>query len=425
MKILCTSLFFLLTTSTSLSPEVVDRILAIVGTEVITESELDEKIFFYPEEIRSEEELESLRSNILTRMIEEKLLLVQARAESIEVEPKEVESALNESIEEIKNRFPSEEALKEELERQKITLEGLKERHRSKIHDQLLVQKWVQEKIQRKITISDLEVQRFFEENPDSIPTLPELFTLSHILIALLPSERTEKKVQEKLLKIHDELMGGETFGSLAKRYSEDPASSKKGGDLGFFKKGDLVKELDEAISQIKVGEIAPIRSRYGYHLFEVLERKGEEVHARHILLKVLPSPGDTLLARKKIKNVRAKALGGQDFSELARQFSEDPESKGRGGLLGDYSLKEVNPLFKEALEKLKVGEVSPVIESPFGFHLIKLEKRQEAKTFTYDEIKERLRNVLLQRKMEKVYEKKVAELMEEIYVENRLVTGK
>lgn len=419
MKRRCILWVIFLLFHSSLSPRVVDRIVAIVGTEVITESELVERLFLnLPQK---ETHSDSYQAEVLNGMIEEKLLLVQAKAETIEVDPKEVETALNNSIEEIKSRFPSEEALETELAKEKLNLEGLKERYRKKIRDQLLVQKWVQEKIQRKITVSDLEVQLFYEKHPDSIPPLPEQATLSHILIVILPSEKTEKKVQDRLLRISESLGKGEPFASLARRYSEDPANAKNGGDLGFFRKGEMVKEFDEAVSQLKPGVISPFRSRFGYHLVEVLERKGDEVHARHILLQVLPSKEDTLIARKRIAAVREKVLVGQDFGELARQHSDDLETRNDGGILGVFSLQDINPFFKEAVVDLKVGEVTPVIKSPYGFHLIKLVDRQEAKTLTFEEIKENLRNYLVNKRIEKAYQKWVEDLKKEIYVETRL----
>jgi peptidyl-prolyl cis-trans isomerase SurA len=421
MKTLCLLVFVYIIHPAVLYSEVVDRIIAIVGTEVITESEIAERLLFYPKQIQSERELDSLRTILLNGIIEEKLLLVQAKAETVEIDPDEVEKSLQQSLEEIRSRFPSEEALKEELEKQNTTIEGLMKRYRPKIREQLLVQKWVETKIRRVITISDLEVQRFFEENPDSIPTLPEQVSLSHILAMLLPSEKTELKIQDRLKGIFDKFEKGSSFESLAKQYSKDPATRAKGGDLGYFKRGELVKEFDDAVFKLEPGEVIPIRTRYGYHLVEILARSRDEIHARHILLPVLPSKSDTLIARKRIESVRVMALSGQDFGELARQHSDDTDTKGQGGSLGVFSLSDVNPLFRDAVIKLEVGEVTPIIESPFGFHIIKLIEHKAEKKFTFEEIKEDLRNYLLQRRMEKVYEKKIEELKKEIYVENRL----
>lgn len=405
--------------------EVADEIVAVVGREAITRTEMESQLLLYRSQlglVPSEgEETERLRREILETMIENRLLLAQAEKETLEVKREEVESALENAIRQMRERFPTEEEFQAQLDKERTTLEGLKERHREEMRRTLLVQKLIQKRLTPKVSVTYLDAERFYNENPDSIPTEPAAVRLSHILIVIVPSETVEKRAQEEVQEILAAIEAGVSFSHLAKKHSDDPRTRDKGGDLGYFARGEMVPEFEEAAFSLKTGEMAPIRSRFGYHIIRCEGRRGEEVKVRHILVKVAPSNQDTLRAEATAEEVRRRAISGEDFASLASEYSQDPTTKDRGGELGMFPPEELPSPFAETVKGLGAGEIAGPMLSEFGYHVVKVLERREARTPTFEEIRDRLKAYLTQRKMEEEYKKWIEKLKEEIYVDNRL----
>ena len=404
--------------------ETVDRIVAVVGSEAIIESELRSQVLLYQAQLGlspSEAEVEELEGEVLESMIENRILLVEAEKETLEVDREEVETAMEDAIGEIRERFPTEEDFQNELEKEGMTLRDLKERYREEVKRSLLVQKLVQKRLAPKVSVTHLEVERFYRENPDSIPSEPEAVRLSHILIPILPSEQAERKAQEAVQEILSALEAGVSFSHLAEVHSEDPGSKDKGGDLGYFGRGEMVPEFEQASFSLEVGEITAIRSRFGYHVIRCEGKRENEVRARHILVRVPLSRSDTLRAKDVAEEVRAKAASGEDFSGLVSEYSQDPSTKDRGGELGLFSLEELPPPFDEVVKDLGAGGTAGPILSEFGYHIVKVDEKREARAPTFEEMRDRLKAYLTERKMAEEYEKWMEKLKQKVYVENRL----
>jgi peptidyl-prolyl cis-trans isomerase SurA len=218
----------------------------------------------------------------------------------------------------------------------------------------------------------------------------------------------------------------GADFQSLAKKYSQD-ASAKFGGDLGWAKRGSFVKEFEEAAFGLNEGQISNVvETQFGYHIIQLVERKGEAVHTRHILIKVERSTADDDSAKARLLSIRSKILAGESFADCARKYSEDEDSKPFGGDIGEVLLDQFTPDFRQAISTLKKGEISQPISITLanaskGYAIVLMrdvvpEHRMDVKT-DY----KRLEHQALLYKQSKLFERWIEALKKSIYWENRL----
>ncbi len=228
----------------------------------------------------------------------------------------------------------------------------------------------------------------------------------SHILVFVAPdaapadTQKAYQKIQEALRA----LQSGASFDSVARQYSEDPSASQNGGRLGYFTGGMMVHQFEDAVYAAKVGELyGPFRTRFGYHLVKVWDKRPRtpDIRAAHILVQCSSSAEDTLKAYQKIRALYDSLQQGRDFAELARLYSEDPSTALRDGDIGFFGLGRTVKPFEEAAFALKnIGDISPIIRSPFGYHIIKLLDRKPPKSL--EEEREELK-FMLRRNPEKI----------------------
>jgi peptidyl-prolyl cis-trans isomerase SurA len=269
--------------------------------------------------------------------------------------------------------------------------------------------------------VSTKEVKDFYETYKDSIPDQLEAVKLSHILLEIKPSQATLDSLKKRAGMVLELVKKGEDFAQLASLYSEDP-SGKEGGDLGFFKRGDMIPKFEEAVFALNPGEVSNVvETEFGYHIIKVEERKDDRVHARHILILVRPSPEDTLKVFALADSLYQKLLGGTDFGEMAKQFSSDEESKKLGGELGWYPVASMTPEFKEGVKSLKTGEISPPIKSQFGIHILKVLDRKEQRKITLEDDWDTIKDMVRRKKTNELVAKWSEKLRQETYVDIRL----
>jgi len=420
-------LFFLLDSLTAINSrgELLDQIVAKVGREIILESEINEQVEMYLAQTGTTLDstgLRELKKEILERMIDNKILLAEAKQDSIEVKKSELSEASEKTMEEIKARFPSVEEFQKRLEDEGTTEEGLKKKLEGEVKDRLLIQKLIDKRIRPKVDVSPKEVEEFYKTYKDSLPTEPEKVRIAHILVTVKPGEEEVRKAYQKMEKVLAKLKAGEKFSALAEKYSEDPGSNQKGGDLGFFKRGEMVPEFEQAAFSLKPGETSKIvETRFGFHLIRCEEKKNDEIRVRHILIQVASSEEDLTRAKKVALSLHERILKGEDFAKIAKSYSDDLDSKDKGGDLGFYPVDRLPPAFKDAVAVLKVGEVSDVVRTEYGFHILKLEGREEGKKYTFEEIKGKLSEIVRQRKMQDLLVEWIKELRKKVYIEKKL----
>jgi peptidyl-prolyl cis-trans isomerase SurA len=408
----------------SAAQEVLDRIVAVVGKEIILESEFKQEWSQYASqagiEAKSQAEQNRLQREFLDQMINNKLLLLAAQKDTtIQITSKDVDQAVTDQMKKIKSQF-SDEAFQAQLQAEGLTEATLKKKYREQIRNQMTIDRLVSAKIS-KVSVSSKEVKDFYQNYQDSIPDQPEAVKLSHILLEIQTSPSTLDSLKRKAEGILELVRKGGDFSQLAATYSDDP-SSQEGGDLGFFKRGDMIPKFEEVAFALNPGEVSDVvQTEYGYHIIKVEEKEGDRVHARHILVFIRPSPQDTLQVMQLADSLYQQLEKGADFGETAKAFSTDEESKKMGGELGWYPVATMTPEFKQAIKDLKVGEISPPVISQYGIHILKVLDRKTERKLTLEEDWDAIKDMVRQQKTNEMIAKWAQKLREQYYVDIRL----
>jgi peptidyl-prolyl cis-trans isomerase SurA len=349
----------------------IDGIIAVVADEVVLRSELEEKITQYA---RSGMPIEENTSCLLfEELLTQKLLIHQAAVDSIEVDENQVQSELDRRIQYFVAQIGSEEKLEEFYGKSIIQI---KEEFEQLIHDQMLVQQ-MHGQITGDVRISPREVREFFHNIPkDSLPYINSEVEVAHIVIDPEVSDAEKENAKQRLRDIRKRISDGEDFGTLAYLYSEDPGSAKQNGELGFLTRSMLVKEFAAEAFSLAPGQVSGIvETEYGFHIIQVIEKRGKEVNARHILIK--PKIGtDDLIRSKALLDSLHNVLQTNDtvtFAELAMEYSTDKYTNKNGGkLINQMSgetkfemnqMNQVDPGLFFVLDKMSKGDISkPVV---------------------------------------------------------------
>jgi len=365
----------------------IDKVVAVVGEKPILLSEVSAQ--FEQMKAQNLSADSSMYCVILEDLILQKLMVNQAEKDSIEVTDAQVDGELDKKIRYFVAQIGSVEELEAYLGK---TITQIKEDFRDKIRDQLLIQQ-MQSKIAGDVKVSPADVRKFYNSIPkDSIP-----FVESEIQVAQIvrkpPVNMAEKdRVFKEISDIRQRIIDGKSFASMAAFYSEDVGSAAKGGELGFVSRGDLVPEFEAAAFQLKGKEISPvIESMYGYHIVQLIERRGELINVRHILMAPKASPDDLEKARIKLDSIAEQIrLGKISFEDAAQTFSDDAESKNNGGLMVNsatgstfFEISQLDQSLFFVVDKLKLGEMSePVVvrsgEKKEAYRIVMLRSRTE-----------------------------------------------
>jgi peptidyl-prolyl cis-trans isomerase SurA len=405
--------------------EMLDRVVAVVDKQIILESELNAQVQIYA--MQSKIDLsqagvrDTLRNALLDRMIEDKVLLVEAERDTlVSVTNKEVETALTNQVDRIKSQFPSEEAFQAQLRAEGLTMKELRSQYKDEVRNQLLKEKFIQNKLEQ-VKVSTGEVKRFYEENRDSLPMKPAGVKLAHILIGTKASQSTRDSLYRIAELIRDKAKAGEDFSLLAKTYSQDP-NAVDGGDLGWFAKGTMLTEFEDAAFALQPGQISDVvETQYGFHVIKCTGRKEDKIKASHILIPLTASDIDLRAKLALADSLVAAVKGGANFAELASKYSSDETSVQDGGELGWYGADDLLPGFKEALQGMEVGQVSYPISSDFGYHIVLLEDKRESVPIDPTEDFDTLMEMAKRDKTQKQLSEWISRISESIYIDKRL----
>lgn len=407
--------------------QLVDGIAAVVGDQVILESEIDEELYIY--QARSgggaltEQEALDLRGEILSQMIEEMLLVAAASRDSIELAPGRLDEELDRRVEDLKTRHGSEEAFNAALAAEGLTLDELKDIYRDDIRRRLIAEQVVRAKVHSRVTVTWGEVEDYYNEHAEEVAEIPEAYELGGILISAEVSERAKREALDRLNEARARLDDGEPFESLAAEYSDD-ASAARGGDVGFIEPGMTVPEFEEAAYSLQPGEISGIvTTRFGFHLIQLVERDGDRAHVRHILARLAPGPEDRERARVKADSLREAVADGADFAQLAYEHSDDQATSENGGVLGWFTTEELDEPFMAVLEKLEGGSSAEVVDGENGYYVLTLLTHESARTATLDEVRDDLRDYIYGLKVEQGYRELIDRLSDEVFIDIRTGT--
>ncbi len=346
----------------TLKAQSIDKVEAIIGDEIILRSDIESQYLQYLSQ--GNVTSESVKCEIIEDILFQKLLINQAKLDSIEVSEEEVESEILNRLNYFESQLGSIEKVEEYFGKSKAEIElelG------KVIQDQFLAQK-MQGTISNDVKVTPAKVRDFFNnQNKSDIPLIPTKVEISHIVIKPEITDEQEDKIRTKLNSFRDRIYKGEDFKMLATLYSDDPGSAAEGGELGFVSRGDLVPEFERAAFKLKIGEISEvIESQFGFHIVQLIERRGEQINVRHILLKTRVSSTALHNTKLKAEEIEQEIKDGKiSFDQAIEKYSDD-ESKNNNGLLLNpntmstmHTFDDMSPILKFVVEKLSVGNIS------------------------------------------------------------------
>jgi peptidyl-prolyl cis-trans isomerase SurA len=367
---------------------VVDRIIAIVGKNMILESEVEAQYLQEKMQGTIEGSSRNARCQILQKMLSDNLLLNQAELDSVVVSDSDVERQLDQRLRYFISQFGSQEKLEEYYGKSIIEI---KEEFREMVRNYMLIEQVVNG-ITENVIVTPNEVKEFYRSIPtDSIPLISARVEMTQII--KIPPVSIEQKVmiKERLRDLRRRVVAGENFATMAILYSEDPGSAAKGGEIGFFGRGELYPEYEAAAFKLQEGEISEIvESKAGFHIIQLIERKGDYINTRHILLMTKASPIDLDKARTKLDSIQKSIQAGEiTFEDAIIKYSDDPGKAGGGYIINPYSgttwfeMEQLEPQVSFVINKLEVGQISAPVptqteEGKEAFRLVKLKSRVE-----------------------------------------------
>ncbi len=384
-KLIFFSLLILLTISFSQTEEnkpIVDGIAVIVADNIILKSELAQivNVTAMQQNINPNQNIDQyqhLQTQVIQSLIDQKVVLELAKKDTnIIIKDKEVDTALEAQVNNILSQAGSEEKAEEMLGE---SLRDFKREYWFDIRDRLYTDRFQQMKLQG-ITVNRIEVERFFNTYKDSLPFFPPKIKLRHLLLPLKSGEESIKTTTALLDSLRDAVYAGADFSELAKIYSQDPGSKNRGGDLGFTRRGTLVSEFEKIAFTLNLGEISkPVKTAFGYHIIQPLEKQGDKVRVRHILINPPVTENDEQNVYDFASIIKDSVKVIDDFIALTERHSVDEQTNKNGGDLGWINPNEFAiPEIGQVLQYLELNECSQPVKTSLGYHLLWLEEAKE-----------------------------------------------
>ncbi len=316
---------------------VIDRIIAVVGKNMIKESELETSFLQSKSKYGIIDNPYDIKCEILEGMLINKLMLHQANVDSVSIGEEMVEREMDNRIKYMIRAYGSQENLEKQMSK---SLGEIKEFYKDIVRENLMIGE-IEQKLTSNIKITPKEVTEFFNNIPqDSLPMVEEEYEFMQIVKLPIITPEEKEIIKERLNGYRERILKGDKFSTLATLYSQDPGSAKKGGELGFFSRGDMVSEFEITAFSLQPGEISPvIETKYGFHIIQLNERRGDQVNCRHILIQ--PKVSDMELYRVKsfmdsVYNlIQDKKIS---FEEAVEKFSDDASKLSQGIMINPYT---------------------------------------------------------------------------------------
>ncbi len=415
----------ILTLSLFLSAQnLIDGIAAIVGEHVILKSDVAQIVQMTAMEQRLDprfdvDKLEQIQARVLESLINQKLILEIAEVESIEVEDREVDQAVEQYIAQSVGQAGSEERL-ESIVGKRIS--ELRREWWPDMKEQLIAERY-QGQLFGDVVVTRGEVFAFYNQYRDSLKAVPTVYNTSHIFFKARPGGKSRNRALSLLDSLRNEIVGGADFASLAELYSEDPGSARRGGELGFVNRGTLVPAFEQVAYTLSSGEVSEVvETEFGYHIIEAVEILGDKINARHILVTPKVSPADEDSIYAFALSIRDSIETNEQFSAMAERHSDDASTGESGGRLGwvDPERFPVEAIAK-VLPSIELGICSPPITTDDGFHLLYVHEVREGGLPTLDTHWAEIEGLAVARKKAKRFKDWLKNASSTIYVENFL----
>ena len=409
----------------SAAPEPVieaDRIVAVVGDDVITYFDLRTRLAAALKQLQKQgtplPPQEELERQMLERLIMERVQLQYARESGLKIDDTQLDQAIG--------RIAAGNKMTPQQFRTALEKDGVQyAQFREEIRNEMVTVRLREREVDSKLVVSDGEIDNYLADQ--AAKGGGEEYQIAHILLRA-PESASPEQLQKLRLRGEQALkraQAGENFAELTATFSDAP-DALKGGDLGWRPLDRMPALYAEVSARLQPGQVSELlRSSAGFHIIKLLNKRGgsmpasvQQTHARHILIRINEVVSEAE-ARHKLESVRERIINGVDFAEQARLYSQDG-SAAKGGDLGWLSPGDTVPEFERAMDALKLNEISQVIQSPFGMHLIQVQERRE-QDVSAERKRGAARQALRERKLDDAYQDWLRQLRDRTYVENRL----
>ncbi len=395
----------------------IDGIVAVIGKSIIMRSDLEKHFNDYKMQYKTVENPDEIYCTILENLVYNKLMVNQAELDSIEVSDEEVDYRLNTRIQYFLQQTGGDVKYIENYFHKSMA--DIKKEMREMMYEQALIEQ-VQAGITGSITITPSEVNQFASNiSPDSMPLVSTTYQFGEVVKIPPVSDDEIASVKEELLNYRERVLRGERFGALARLYSDDPGSASKGGDLGFVERGTLYPEFEAAAFNLKTGEISQVvKTQAGYHIIQLIERRGESIHVAHILVQPKPSTDEQVRAIMYLDSVRKIIIDEKlSLEEAAKRYSEGPTRLNGGMVVNPYSnslsfdRQSLDDATYATLNKLIPGEYSECVpfvndDGVMAYRLIYLKEKVLEHKANLVEDYDMIKNAALEQKKYEAMEK-------------------
>ena len=409
--------------------KIIDKSVAVVGNELITISDIEAEVQMMRAQGSGSDR--NARCEILEGMMQSKLLLMQARLDSLEISHDMVEAELSDRIDKVRTALGGDDGVEEYFGK---PIYKLRQDWRNQLEDQSLTQQEQMEIANNIPELTPYDVKKFLDTaDVADLPVIPIKYKLSQICV-YPDREAAALAVKEKLLNLRERILNGEKFSTLARLYSEDPESARKGGELGMASRSIFWPAFADAAMSLKPGIISQIvETPDGFHIIEVLEKKGDMFNARHILMKPEYTVADREKAFSKLDSLKALIDTSEiSFDVAAFFYSQDPASRTNGGQMADpntgsayFEIDQLKPQDYEAIKELKEGQISAPFESldnegrngNLVYKIVKLDKIVPSHTATFENDYTTLLQIVKNAKQMEAINKFIDDKIESTYI--------
>ena len=408
-------------------PQVIDRVVAVVGQNIILQSDIEAQYMQLRLQGGIQGSASSIRCEILEDLMFRKLMLNQAEMDSITVTDEQVNAEVDRLVRYFISQLGSQENLEEYY---KKSMSEIKEELFRMRKDQMLEEQ-VQQTMLANVEVTPAEVRKCYFDIPhDSVPMVNSKYEIAHIVKKPAITLEQKLEVKDRLYKMRKRILDGERFSTLALLYSEDPGSAKKGGELGFHGRGEFAPEFEAAAFNLRDGEISEvIETEFGFHIIQMIERRGEFVNVRHILLTVKVSPEALQEAYDELDSI-AKLINNDSitFDEAVRKFS-DENDKISGGILVNpntgstlFDASELDQQVSFTINRMQVGELSEPVpmktdDNKDAYRLLYLKRKTAPHKANLKDDYTLIRDWAMQQKREEIINKWIANNSQKAYI--------
>jgi peptidyl-prolyl cis-trans isomerase SurA len=400
--------------------ELVDRVIAVVGDTVLLLSDVHEEL----QQLEASGQLpadprqrEQIGQQIVESRVNDLLLLTAARRAGVEVRAAEVDEIVEQSLNQVRRQFRSEAEFNAALAQWGRSMEQYRAELAEQQRNQLLIQQFVGQRLRNRSRplVSEEQIARAFEQQRAQLGTRPATVSLQQVIVSPEASAEAKERARATAEDVRRQLSEGADFAVLARRYSEDPGSREHGGDLGWFRRGRMVRAFEDVAFAMRPGQLSPIvETEFGFHIIRVDRVRGAERQGRHILIRPEVTEADVSRARERADSVMTAIRGGASAVNLARRYNTpDGEME-----VTRIPIDRLPPVYEEAIRDVPTGQLAGPIEmeGPLGsrWAVVRVTGRTETGPYTLDDVREQLRTRLQEQEM---IEQIVEELRNEVHV--------